>query len=285
MFKGTGRSVYSKRSGSRAFPVVVVLALLAVAGLFLFQVLEGGEEPSEELLVPEEADLGAAAAELGESRPAREDEEVAKPPPAVETIPLPSLAESDPLVRELAGDASARPELRDWLAASELVRRFVAGIANVADGESPRAQLGFLAPEERFQVVSRDGHLIAAPRSHARYDIATEVFASLEVPALVRVYRLLQPLFEEAFADLGIPESSFEETLAQAIRELLETPRIEGAAELHRVGSYYEYADPELEGLSAAQRHLLRMGARNALRIQAKLGEIQTELGLEEVGG
>ncbi len=283
MIKGTGRASYSKRSGSRAFPVVVALALLAVTGLFLFQVLDGGEGPSEEPLVSEEAELGAA--EPGESRSAREGEETATPLPAAETLPLPSLEESDPLVRELAGDASARPEFRDWLAASELVQRFVAGVANVANGESPRAQLRFLAPEERFQVVPQDGHLTAAPRSHARYDIATVVFASLEVPALVRAYRLLQSLFEEAFADLGIPESSFEETLARAIRELLETPRIEGAAPLHRVGSYYEYADPELEGLSAAQRHLLRMGPRNALRIQAKLGEIQTELGLEEEDG
>jgi hypothetical protein len=155
----------------------------------------------------------------------------------------------------------------------------------VADGESPRAQLRFLAPEERFRVVSQDGQLIAAPRSHARYDIAAEVFASLEVAALVRAYRLLQPLFDEAYADLGIPESSFEETLARAIRELLETPRIEGAVELRRVGSYYEYADPELEARSAAQRHLLRMGPRNALRIQTKLGELQTELGLEAEDG
>ncbi len=285
MIKGTGRSVYSKRSGSRAFPVVVVLALLAVTGLFLFQVLDGGEEPAEEPLVSEEAELGAATAEPGESPFGREDEETATPPPAAETIPLPSLEESDPLVRELAGNASVRPELRDWLAASELVQRFVAGVANVANGESPRAQLRFLAPEERFQVVSQDGHLAADPRSHARYDIATEVFASLEVAALVRAYRLLQPLFEEAFADLGIPDSSFEETLARAIRELLETPRIEGAVELQRVGSYYEYANPLLEGLSAAQRHLLRMGPRNALQIQTKLGEIQSELGLEEEDG
>jgi hypothetical protein len=52
--------------------------------------------------------------------------------------------------------------------------------------------------------------------------------------------------------------------------------------ELRRVGSFYEYSDQELESLSAAQRHLLRMGPRNALRIQAKLREIQNELGPAE---
>ena len=283
MIKGTGRSLYPKRSRSRAFPVVVVLALVAVVGLFFYQVFDGGEEPSEEPPLSEAGEMRAA--EPAESQPARVDGEAAAPPLAPETIPLPFLEESDPLIRELAGDASERPELRAWLAASELVRRFVAGVANVANGESPREQLVFLAPEERFRVAERDGRLVADPRSHARYDIATEVFASLDVPTLVRAYRLLQPLFEEAFADLGIPESSFEEMLGQAIRELLGAPRIEGAVELRRVGSYYEYSDPELEGLGLAQRHLLRMGPENALRIQTKLREIQTELGLAEDAG
>jgi hypothetical protein len=285
MIKGTGRSPYPKRSRSRAFPVVVVLALVAVAGLFYLRVIDGCEEPSEVPLVSEAGEPRAADAEPDESQPAREDEEAAAPPLAPETIPLPSLEESDPLIRELAGEASARSEFRAWLAAPELVRRFVAGVASVANGESPRQQLFFLAQEERFRVVQQDGHLIADPRSHARYDIATDVFASLDVPTLVRAYRLLQPLFEEAFADLGIPERSFEVTLGQAIRELLGAPRIEGAVELRRVGSFYEYSDEELESLSPAQRHLLRMGPRNALRIQAKLREIQNQLGLAEDDG
>ena len=55
--------------------------------------------------------------------------------------------------------------------------------------------------------------------------------------------------------------------------------------ELQRVGNFYEYPDEELEGLSLAQRHLLRMGPRNALRIQEKLREIQSGLGLAEDDG
>ena len=125
MIKGTGRSPYTKRSRSRAFPVVVVLALVAVAGLFYLRVIDGCEEPSEVPLVSEAGEPRAADAEPDESQPAREDEEAAAPPLAPETIPLPSLEESDPLIRELAGEASARSEFRAWLAAPELVRRFV----------------------------------------------------------------------------------------------------------------------------------------------------------------
>jgi hypothetical protein len=97
--------------------------------------------------------------------------------------------------------------------------------------------------------------------------------------AAVRVYRSAQPLFEAAYHDLGTPERSFEETLRSAIQELLAAPPLEGAVALRRVGNYYEYPDEALEGLSSAQRHLLRMGPRNALRIQEKLREIQRALG------
>jgi hypothetical protein len=285
MIKGTRRSPYPRRSSSKAFPVAVVAALLLASGVFFFR-----SHLFPEREAPAEAEPASAheARELPPTFPgtvesrAELETEAAAPSPAPEPAPLPALAESDPLIRELAADASARPELRDWLTASELVRRFVAGVANVANGDSPRGQLLLLTPEEPFRVVEQEGRVVADPASHARYDAAAEVVASLHVPTAVRAYHVLEPLFEEAFADLGIPDQSFEETLDQAIRELLRAPRIEGAAELRRVGSFYEYPDEELEGASSAQRHLLRMGPRNALRVQEKLREIRSALGLAE---
>jgi hypothetical protein len=227
-------------------------------------------------------ELAPAFPGAAESQPEPGIDEGAPPPLAAEAAPLPELEESDPLIRKLAVDASTRPELGDWLGNPDLVRRFVAGVASVANGESPRGQLLFLAPEEPFRVVQQDGLVVADPGSHARYDTAADVFASLHVPTVIGAYHLLKPLFEEAFADLGISDQSFEETVGQAIRELLRAPQIEGAAELRRVGSFYEYPDEELEAASLAQRHLLRMGPRNALRVQEKLREIQAELGLPE---
>jgi hypothetical protein len=40
----------------------------------------------------------------------------------------------------------------------------------------------------------------------------------------------------------------------------------------------YQFADPELEGLSAGQKIMLRMGAENAAKVKAKLREIRREL-------
>ena len=283
MIKGTRRSPEARRRRSKALPAVVVAALLAALGLASFHFFGAGEERAEAPPAPEAAEIAAIPSEPAESEPAQVEEQGTAPEPPEEAISLPSLDESDldesdPLVRKTAGGLSARPELRAWLTTPDLVRRFVAGVASVAAGESPREQLLFLAPKEGFQVVPRDGGLVADPRTHARYDLAADVFTSLDVPALVRAYRLLAPLFEVAFADLGLPDGGFEKTLHRAIRELLEAPPIEAPVELRRVGNLYEYADEELEGRSPAQRHLLRMGPGNALRIQAKLREIESAL-------
>ena len=44
----------------------------------------------------------------------------------------------------------------------------------------------------------------------------------------------------------------------------------------------YKIADPKLEELSAPQKHLLRMGTENVLKIQDKLREFAIELGIPE---
>jgi len=43
----------------------------------------------------------------------------------------------------------------------------------------------------------------------------------------------------------------------------------------------YTYVDPKLESLSAAQKHLLRMGPTNALSIQRWLNQLNQELSKE----
>jgi hypothetical protein len=43
----------------------------------------------------------------------------------------------------------------------------------------------------------------------------------------------------------------------------------------------YEFADPELEALSAGQKVLIRIGPENAALIKAKLRDLRRELGVE----
>ena len=203
----------------------------------------------------------------------------AAPPESVPGTTLPPLGESDATVRELARGLSSHPELSRWLSGERLIQRFVTVVDNIAEGESPRPHLLFLAPEASFQTVTRDGRLYIDPRSYARYDTAADVIASLDPQASVQLYRQLQPLCDEAYRELGHPPGGFDDVLAKAIQALLATPAIDGDIELRPKVISYAFADPRLEALSPAQRHFLRMGPRNVRLIQGELRALAAALG------
>jgi hypothetical protein len=217
-----------------------------------------------------------------------------QPPPLPTTTPAPptptlqqrlserlqgvTLRTSDAVVRELVGELSSHPTLASWLVNDDLVRRFVATTRNVAEGKSPRSHLEFMVPDEPFQVSERAGGVYIDPATYRRYDLATEVFTSLDVPGTVRLYRELEPLIDEAYREIAPPGASFATTLDTAIDELLAVPVVEGAVEVAPKVLTYTYAEPRLERLSPAQRLLLRTGPDNVRRIQATLRELQVAL-------
>lgn len=267
----------ARRRGRRRLLLACVgLVLLALAALFGRRLLEPGEEPAAGEPAPPPAARVPSAPRAGESLDALAPEQA---PIAAE--PLPPLADSDAFVRERAAGASTRPELSKWLAGEGLVARFVAAVDNVANGESPRANLPELAPHGPFRATSRSGGTFVDARSGSRYDVAAAVFASLDPDACARLHALLLPLFEEAYAELGRPEGSFDDLLARAFRELLDTPVPDGPVALVPRLRSYHFADPALEALSPAQKQLLRMGPGNERAVQAKLRELAAALGLD----
>ena len=203
-------------------------------------------------------------------------------PEAVPERPLPSLAESDPLVRELAGGLSLHSVPSAWLSTTGLIERFVAVVDNVVEGESPRPHLGFLAPKAKFRTVSRAGGVYIDARSYARYDAIADVIGALDARRSVELYRKLQPLCDEAYRALGHPQGDFDTALTRAIQVLLATPEVEGEVELRPKVISYAFVDPRLERLNDAQKHLLRMGPRNVHLITGQLRTLAAALGAAE---
>ncbi len=281
MIEGGGRQPGSarraraaRRRNGQILGAVFALALLAAAAFFGRGLLEPSSEPAA--LEETEAPPEAARAEPPAPTPAAAE---AEPAPSAE--PLPPLAESDAFVREQAAQASVRPELAAWLAGEGLVHRFVAAVDAVANGESPRDSLRELAPRGSFRTVERGGRTFVDPSSWARYDLATAVFASLDADVCAQIHRRLLPLFEAAYAELGRREGRFDDVLARAFRELLRAPVRDGEIELLPRLRSHDFADPALEALSPAQKHLLRLGPSNARRVQAELRALASALGLE----
>ncbi len=220
----------------------------------------------------------------------------AEPPPAraqsrapARTLPveppsdvaLPPLAETDPLVRQLVSALSRHPTVMAWLATDQLIHNFALVVQAIADHHSPAKHLKAVRPGAPFAVVNRSGTTYIDPASYRRYDTYADAFAAIDARGAARVYATLKPRISEALQDLGDPQGDADGTLKRAIVDLLETPVIETPIPLARPSVMYTFQDPELETLSGAQRHLLRMGPRNVRIIQQKLREIAPYLGIE----
>jgi len=209
------------------------------------------------------------------------EKDVPLPAPGPAQPPV-ELDKSDDLVRQLAKEISSHPRIAQWLQSKGLVRRFVAAVDNIANGLSPRAHIDFFQPPGGFVAIKKGDIYVADPEGYTRYDTVADVFVSLDSQQCVSLFRALKPLCQEAYRDLGYPDQDFEQTILRAVIELLETPVVEGDVVLEKAVVNYMMFDPELEGLSDAQKHLLRMGPENVGAIQTKMREMAVGLGYPE---
>lgn len=196
-------------------------------------------------------------------------------------IVLPPLDQTDSVVRDLVKQITSHPRVAAWLATQGLIRNFVVVVSIVAARRTPAGQLRVLRPSAGFQVVERGGDLYIDPRSYERYDGLAAAAASIDPAGAARLYATLKPRIEEAYRDLGVPDTPFDRTLERAIVLLLETPMVDDPVQVEPQGGIgYRFAAPDVEALRAAQKQLLRMGPRNVRTIQSSLRAIALALGI-----
>jgi len=192
------------------------------------------------------------------------------------------LDQSDDVVRTRGAELSSHTVLSQWLRSEDLIRKFVAAVDNIANGETPSPHIDFFKPAGNFDIVVRDGIVSIDPASYKRYNIVADVFSSLNAKLTVRLYWLLRPTLQEAYKELGYSDKVFQETLIMAMAELLKVPVLDQGIEVERDVVSYKIVDPRLESLNPSQKHFLRMGPENVEIIQAKLRELAQGLGVPE---
>jgi hypothetical protein len=247
--------------------VIFILLVVAAAIVYYFFIYSKPQESEK-------------TTEIAQQQPIAE-EKIQPEEEKIEPLDV-SLDESDDLVRKLAGELSSHPKLAMWLMSDELIRKFVAAVDNIANGQSPGAQVDFFKPEGEFKVIQEAGENFLDPESYKRYDLVAEVFASLNPKGCVTLYKQLTPAIQEAYKDLGYPNADFNDTLKKAMMELLEVPIVEENIELEKEVVTYTLVDPDLETLSSAQKHLLRMGPDNVRVIKGSLRVMAQSLGFLE---
>ena len=248
--------------------LVIFILIVAAAGWYFFFSGKGkGAETAEPAPAAKKADAGEIAS--------KEAKDLAGL--AVE------LDKSDDPVRGLLGDLSAHPVFGQWLRTKDLIRRFVAAVDAIANGQSPRPQMDFFALGGPFKALSRNGGTYLDPASYERYNVIADVLDSVSAAGCARLYASFRPLFQKAYKELGYPKEDFHQTVLKAIVEILKVPVADEPIALEKKVSSYAMVDPKLEELSAAQKHVLRMGPENLQLIQVKLREIALALGFAEV--
>ena len=195
---------------------------------------------------------------------------------------LPSLNNSDAYIKEeLAALDGGSPLLR-YLVSEELLRKFVVMIENISRGEFPERNLPLLYPQERMTVteLGSDFYLIDE-QSYQRFNSLVEVLANISTETAVDFYLHLQPLLGEAYAELGIRNTDFNDVFIQAIDNVLNASTAPQPQQLIRPNLNYLYADPAIENYSSVEKLLLRLGPENAESLKRRLEFFKRRLELD----
>lgn len=237
------------------------------------------QEPERELeAILAEPKMTEPSVSLAEPKDEVTLEVVAQPKPALP--PLPALNESD---KALAADLLAlnwKAGLAALFNREEMIRHFVVTVDNVAQGQLVAGQPVLVKPATGFKVTEtgENRYQVAAGNAE-RYEAYIQLLESVPARQLLVLKQRYQPLLDEAFAELGYPDLTFDQRLRQAIAVLLATPAAVTNAELARPSVMYTYADERLEALPEAQKQVLRLAPEQQQRFKALLTTYQQALG------
>ncbi|WAJ69129.1 DUF3014 domain-containing protein [Catenovulum adriaticum] len=207
-----------------------------------------------------------------ESNPVAEPQKPAPPP-------LPSLNESDNLVKEDLQQAYQKPQIESLFDKQDLIRKFVVFVDNAGQGTLTQQHSPVKLPESDFKVIPvDDNEYILDPESYKRYDSYVNMLTLLNAQTLIDYFKKFEPLISQAYTEIGYQDRDFEESLIDAIDVALATPLVDKEIRLVAPSAMYKFADEDLEALKPIQKLLIRMGPENQLKVQAALEKVRKEL-------
>lgn len=285
------------RANSRLPIAIAVVILLAVLGYFGWQQF-GASQPSSLVSAPSQSPAAMAPPVVAPEPTAPAVDEPAaieNPIEALETeeapassVPLPGLNDSDSAVTEQLTALIGRKNVLSFLQLDGFVRRVVATVDNLARSQASSKLWPVNPTPERFTTrkAGAGNETAIHPDNSQRYAPLVRMIESVDTAQAVAVYRGLYPLFQQAYEELGFPNGYFNDRLVQVLDHLIATPlqteplavmlvEVKGTVPSLRPWVRYEFADPELEAMSAGRKMLLRTGPDNQRRLLSKLKDIR----------
>lgn len=200
---------------------------------------------------------------------------IASTPTPATAMPLPTLANSDATMRGELAALFGEPSLTALFFPDRMITRIVATIDNLPRRRAPEGVMPVKPVPGAFVTAGSADNRVIGPDNWARYAPYVAVAQAVDAKKLVDFYVRFYPLFQQAYEELGYPKGYFNDRLIEAIDDLLAAPNISDPIKLVQPKVLYQFADPDLEALSAGQKIMIRMGADNAAKVKAKLTEIR----------
>ena len=205
---------------------------------------------------------------------APDSEPVEEPEP-----PLPALDDSDPVFEKEFSRLFDPALYAKLFIFQEFANRFVVSVDNLTAPKLPQ-KYQVTHPPAGYFLANKDAadKQFIDPANYRRYDLYVRFMQAMDIKTIAAVYVRYYPLFQQAYENLGYPNQYFNDRFIEVIDNLLATPDVTTPVELVRPSVYYKFADPDLEGLSAGQKILIRMGYDNAFKVKSKLRELRQAL-------
>ena len=253
--------------------IALLVAAAAVAAAWFFW--DDASPPVEPVPTRQEAPI----ADTQPAEPLHPVEPLDVEPGEGELVELPPLEESDRYFALELIDLFG-PDLEAMLADEALIDKSVATLDNltrsrVAEKIRP---VGRLPGRFVVSTAGDNGPVYLSTDNYDRYTALVDMVTEADIDEVVAAYRRFYPLLQEAFAQLGYPDGYFNDRAVAVIDHLLSTPQPEGPIRLEQPHVLYQFADPELEALSAGQKLLIRMGPDHAARTRAFLEELRARI-------
>lgn len=268
-----------KRQAVWVIPVIIIIVALVIWWLF--------KQPPPPIESSQPTPSPVIEAPVTEKRAIiRDPVPAAEPPPQQETSPT---VQPAPIVAPPAGltgsDATAQQAaqsvstaLMQWVAPQEQLRKWVLLIDNIAQGKVPVKNRPIEFSMPAFKVVGDDEHPIMSHDNMGRAQPLIDAMVSIDPALLARYYRAWLPLLEQAYEELGQPQS-FDNRLHEAIERIrLVEPLQDNPIELERPSVVYRFKNPELEQATDVEKLLWRMGPENTRKIQLFLSKLKVHL-------
>jgi len=186
------------------------------------------------------------------------------------------------LIELLGHSAVAR-----FVQTDDFSRRVVVTVDNLARAHAAPRLWPVNPTPGRFSVSGNGELLNIAAENASRYTPLVTLITSVDARRAAALYASMYPQLQKAYEELGYPGRYFNDRVIEVIDHLLDTPEPSPAGPLMQLtevkGSIpstqpwlrYEFADSDLQSLSAGQRILLRVGPAHRQALKSKLVELR----------